>query len=218
MNPARGGVVGMLTAGFKPDPLMKTVPVVGGALGNAVLSGMVGNFMPAMLQTGPGNLVLGLGTAGLLGAASGLVLSPRQAGSVFLGGVIEVVTRGVRQYLLPTLSGISGLGDYLTRQNAADARALGCVGPNCPNPMGDYALSMQTGSYLPDFSQATGLDNSGVPSYAQATDLNPYSYGMQGLGDYLTPANASNARPLGALLYNDRPVEGAIREELDFGF
>jgi hypothetical protein len=162
--------------------------------------------------------VLGLGTAGLLGAASGLLLSPKQAGGVFLGGVIDGVTRGVREYLMPTLAGISGLGDYLTPQNAADARNLGCVGANCPNPMGDYALSMKTGTYLPDFQQATGLDNEGVPSFAQSTDLNPYSYGMQGLGDYLTPANAAGARPLGALMYNDAPIEGAAREELDFGF
>lgn len=199
------GVVGTVTQGFKPSTLMRAVPVVGGVIGNAWLTNFISKFMPGMVQSGIGNLALGLASAGLLGAGVGM-LSPGNAGAVFLGGVIEVVTRGVRQYVLP-VAGLSGccpgmlgeyltpynvsearplgyMGDYLTPYNVREARPLGCLGAGC---LGDfnanYAIEMETGDYMPDFSEASGLNNVGLPSYAQATNLNPYPYGMQGLAD-----------------------------------
>ena len=217
MNPGRAGAIGTITAGFKPQVLKKAVPVVGGALGNALLAGYVSDYLPGMFQEGIGNLAVGLGTAGILGALSGYVLSKDKAQGIFLGGVIEVVTRGVRDYVLPVV-GMSGLGDYLSRSNAAEARNLhGCPGCGVSGFAG-IADSILTGSYLPSFADAEHLNQTGVESYAAATGLNPYKFGMQGMGDYLTRSNAAEARNLGAMAYSDVPMEGAVREELNYSF
>ena len=101
--------------------------VVGGALGNAWLSGAVGSFLPGMLQSGIGSYATGLATAGILGAGVSMI-APRQAGKVFFGGVLEVVTRAVKEYVVPMIPGMSGMGDYLTRGNAAEARNLHGIG------------------------------------------------------------------------------------------
>jgi hypothetical protein len=217
MNPGRSGALGTVTAGFQPRVIKKALPVVGGALGNAVVAGFVSDYLPGMFQDGIGNLAVGLGTAGLLGAASGYVLSREKAQGVFLGGVIEVVGRGVREYILPAV-GLAGMGDFLTRANAADARNLhGCVGCGVSGFSG-IADSILTGSYLPSFAEAEHLNRTGVKSFAAATGLNPYKFGMQGMGDYLTRSNAAEARNLGAYAYSDRPIEGAVREELNYSF
>jgi len=118
-----------IMAGFKPNTLMKAGVVVGGAIGNAWLASMVSGFLPEVLKTGPGNYLVGLGTAGLLGAGVGM-LAPRFAAPVFFGGVLEVVTRAVKQYIVPLIPGIpkSGMEDYLTVADAAAARPLGYFG------------------------------------------------------------------------------------------
>jgi hypothetical protein len=125
-----------LTAAFDVKTLSNAGVIVGGALGNAWLTGAVSNFLPGMLQSGPGSYVTGLASAGVLGAGVGMV-APRQAGKVFFGAVLEVVTRAVKDYIVPLIPGMSGcsgvgcygaLGDYLTRGNAADARPLGYLG------------------------------------------------------------------------------------------
>jgi len=132
-----------ITAGFQPKILTKAATITGGALGNAWFSGMVSGFLPGMLQSGVGNYVVGLGTAGVLGAGVGMV-APRMAGDVFLGGVLEVVTRAVKEYVLPVLPGMSGfVGDYATPEDAATARSLGGVGDYFERgtplrPLGDY--------------------------------------------------------------------------------
>jgi len=135
------GIQRSVTAGFKPQVLKKALVITGGALGNAWFSGVVSGFLPGMLQTGPGSYVTGLASAGVLGAGVGMV-SPRMAGDVFFGGVLEVVTRGVKEYVLPILPGMSGLGDYLTRTNAMEARPLGdyLTRQNAAEarPLGDY--------------------------------------------------------------------------------
>jgi len=214
MNPGR--LLGSVTKGFQPRVVMGTLPVVGGALGNAMLSGVVSGYLPDMLSSGPGNLVVGLGTAGVLGAGVGM-LAPKMAAPVFLGGVIEVVTRGVKQYLMPAV-GMSG-----------------CMGGCCGLAgCGDYGIDMMTGGRygegpVPDFAQASGLNRTGVLSYAQASGINPYHVGMQGVGDYLTRQNAAQARPLGdyftrqnavqarplnAYALNDYPIESVASQEL----
>jgi hypothetical protein len=170
MNPGQG-IVGSLTSGFKPSVLMSTVPVIGGALGNKMLSGFLSGFMPSMLQSGIGNYALGIASAGLLGAGVGMV-SPRYASSVFFGGIVEVMMRMFKSYIpglsgmLGSLTGIRGLGyigDYLTRQDAATARPLGYLGkeaipdtePALMMPETGYGQSsiaeeLMTGEYLPD--------------------------------------------------------------------
>jgi hypothetical protein len=134
-NPGGGGALSIrsplkaVTAGFNVGTLSKAAVVVSGALGNAWLSGFVGGYMPGMLRSEPGNFITGLATAGLLSAGVGMV-SPKFAGPIFFGGVLEVVTRAFKKYVGPMI-GLKGLGDYLSRSDAAGARPLGQY-------MGDY--------------------------------------------------------------------------------
>ena len=114
----------MATAGFNVKTLTEAGVIVGGALGNAAATGAISNFLPSMFQEGPLNYGVGLVSAGLLGGAAKRVL-PRQANNIFFGAVLEVVTRAVKDYVVPLIPGLSGMGDYLTRRNAAEARPLG---------------------------------------------------------------------------------------------
>jgi len=207
MNPA--GALRAITAGYSPKVLMEALPIAGGAIGNAAFAGFVSRYMPSFLQDGVGAIALSLGTAGLLGAGVGMV-NRSWGAPVFMGGVIEAVTRAIRSYMMPVFGKLKGLS--------------GCCGP-----MGNYATWLETGDYLPDYSEATGLNDTGVVGYAQASGLNPYPYGMQGmgdyltmnnvnearpLGDYLTMNNVNEARPLGAYAYSDVPIEGTAAMEL----
>jgi hypothetical protein len=116
--------LGAITRGFSLETLSKAAVVTSGALGNAWLSGMIGGFMPGFLATGIGSYATGLASAGLLGAGVGMV-APRFAAPIFFGGVLEVMMRAFKQYVTPLIPGMSGLGDYLTREDAATARPLG---------------------------------------------------------------------------------------------
>jgi hypothetical protein len=122
------GFVGALTKPFQPKLLLGMTPYVGGALGNAILSTWLRNlgFMPQMLKSGIGGSVVNLASAGLLGAGVGMI-SPRLAGPVFMGGVVDAVISVVNEYLKPMLGlkGCAGCGDYLTPGNAAGALPLG---------------------------------------------------------------------------------------------
>jgi len=186
MNPSN--VLKSVTRGFNYRVVASALPVVGGALGNAVVSGAVSGYLPSFLASGPGNLAVGLGTAGLLGAGAGMV-SPKVGGAVFMGGVIEVLTRGIKRYILPAV-GLSGM------------MGMGCAGMGC---VGDYGSDLMLGSQIPDYAQATGLDNNGLGDYlttGNAASARP-------LGDYLTTQNAAMARSLG-----DYPVEDVAGDEL----
>jgi hypothetical protein len=137
---------------------MKAAPVVGGALGNAWLSGFLSSRLPlpGMLRSGPGSYVLSLGSAGLLGAGVGLV-APRFAAPVFFGGVLETVIRATQQYLVgPLLSRMSGLGDYLTVGDAAAARPLGNFGDYLT--VGDAARARPLNG-MSDFSGMSDTDS-----------------------------------------------------------
>jgi hypothetical protein len=131
-----------ITSGFNVNTLGRAGVMVGGALGNAFISGKVSSFLPGMLAKGPGNYAVGLATAGLLGAGVGMV-SKNMAGDAFLGAVLEVVTRAAKEYIVPMIPGMSGMGDYLSRENAASARSLG-----------DYLSTV-------DAAQARGLGDMG---------------------------------------------------------
>lgn len=199
MNQAN--LVGQVTAGFRPRVLMQVLPYAGGAIGNAFVSAWLSRFMPAMLQSGAPNLLVGLASAGLLGAGVGMV-SPRFGRPVFFGGLIEVATRGLRTYALPAvqrakagLMGMLGLDDYLTVGDAAAARPLYGLDACCPS-LGQYDL------------QAWGI--------GQELDV-----GAQSLDDMLQ-TNAMNPESMMPQLtfrgigytMNDAAIEGTATDEL----
>lgn len=142
---------GTLTAGFQPRVLTRAAVITGGALGNAWLSGMISGFLPSALQAGVGSYVTGLASAGVLGAGVGMV-SPRLAGDVFFGGVLEVVTRAVKQYVLPVIPGMSGMGDYFQRDQLSQLRPLGDY-----LTVGDAQRAQALGDYYGDSTVADEL-------------------------------------------------------------
>jgi hypothetical protein len=205
MNP---GIAGKITAGYKPSVLLGALPYAGGALGNALLSRWISGFMPGMLQSGAPNLLVGLASAGLLGAGVGMV-APRYAAPVFFGGVIEIVTRAARAYVMPAIGQVSGLFDYLTVGDAANARPLGDFGACCN--VGQ--LDMTTWGIGHELS----MNQQDMAAIAPDNDESPESLTPQiGFSDYLSVADAARARPLGYLGYtmNDAAIEGTATTEL----
>ena len=140
-NPARALSLRTVTRGFRLPTLATASWMVGGALGNAWLSGAVSRFLPGVLQTGPGSHITGLATAGLLGAGAGMVI-PRRSSEVFLGGVLEVVTRAAKEYIIPLIPGMGSMGDYFTRANGMELQPLGDYFNRTnlqeAQPLGDY--------------------------------------------------------------------------------
>lgn len=189
-----GSVVGSMTAGFKPKVLMSTIPVVSGVVGNAMLTKFIGQYLPSGLTGGLGQIAVGLGSAGLLGAGAGLI-KPKMAAPVFIGGVVETVTKAFRQYLLP-MAGLSGLGMCCTMNGC------GTCG------LGDWGESMVAGSFYPSYQAASGL-NYQIPG----PGVGPDASGP--LGDFLTPQNARDARSLGYWnAFHDSPIEATAGDEL----
>lgn len=122
---ALNSLTSSLTAGMDVRTLGNAGVIAGGAAANAAVSTLVSSLIPLdFLKKGPGNYIVGLGTAGLTGFAVGKVKRD-WAAPIFLGGVIQVVTRAINEFILPMLPGMKGLGDYLTVADARDARALG---------------------------------------------------------------------------------------------
>ena len=118
-----------LKSGFKPQLLTKGAVVLGGFVANSLLLNQVNKlgFVAAFLKAGPGSYVIGLGTAGLAGALAGTVM-PGYGVTLAFGGVLQQLVRAYNQYLAPMssyLPKLGAFGDYLTVENAANARPLG---------------------------------------------------------------------------------------------
>jgi hypothetical protein len=216
------GMVGTLTKGFSPSMIISTLPVIGGALGNAAFAGFLGNYMPSILRSGVGNLALGAASAGLLGAGVGM-LAPRYAGPVFFGGIIEVMTRVIRQYAMPligkgvsTVKGMLGMGDYLSRSDAAGARPLGYFNMWQQSPsLGDYlsrsdAAGARPLGYFNMWQQSPALGHcpeTGSGAAAISEELVTGDYAPEEImqGDYMQDA---------PLMPTDQVIEGTAENEL----
>jgi hypothetical protein len=117
-------------AGFNFGTLKKAGVFGVGMLANAWATGFVGGFLPSVLSSAPGNYVIGLAAAGILGAGTAMV-SRAYAPQIFFGGVLKVAIDILNRYVVPMIPHIPflhGLGDYLTPQAAAAARPLNGLG------------------------------------------------------------------------------------------
>jgi hypothetical protein len=128
-----GGVFGRTKrlAFSVPKLAPKILVGVGGGIANAYATGIVTGYLPSMVSSGPLQYLWGIGTAAALGSLTAMV-SKSYAPWVFFGGLFQVATDVVRQYVVPLLSkfipGLHGLGDYLTVADAQNARPLGYFG------------------------------------------------------------------------------------------
>jgi hypothetical protein len=121
------GFAATATRGFEPNVLLKTVPVVGGFLSTRLVSELLARqaFVPNVLRTGIGNIVLDMLSTGLVFTGSCVVVRGA-AVPMLLGGSIYTATKAIYKYVLPALrfTPLKGLADYLTVGNAAAARPL----------------------------------------------------------------------------------------------
>lgn len=219
MNP--GGAISRITSGFQPRVLTGVVPMVGGAIGNTLLTNAVTPYLPSMLKTGLPNTLFKVASAGVLGAGMGMLPFTRKyAGSAFMGAVLAAAVEAVAPYA-KRFSGMVGLGDYLTVQNAASARPLNGLG-----------LITERGAVFEDWSPHDDTTPEGFASRVQRSATEG-SFGMNltstpesyaglplGLNDYLTVQNARSARPLngfGSHTLNDAVIESAATEDLSMG-
>lgn len=130
---AVGGVFGRTKrlAFSVPKLAPKILVGVGGGIANAYVTGIVTGYLPSIATAGPLQYLWGIGTAAALGSLTAMA-SRSYAPWVFFGGLFQVATDVVRQYIVPVLSrfipGLHGLGDYLTVGDAQNARPLGYFG------------------------------------------------------------------------------------------
>lgn len=120
-----------------PKNAIPAAEVLGGVAINRGFRGLVTGFGLPIPTDGIIGGVVAMVQAGMLSAAAAYVL-PRyrkHIGYLFLGGLSEGLGMVVGEVLpMVGLSGcsgagcISGLGDYLTRRNAVEARPLGGLG------------------------------------------------------------------------------------------
>lgn len=246
MNPGKLSL-SSLKRGFSPRLWTHyVIPASFGMAGNYALLRYIGgfSFVPGFLASGIGNIGLGIVTASLLGVAGSFV---GMGTPFFVGAMLGMGVRALDTYFWPKVAGIipglSGLADYLTVSDAANARPLGCYG--CGGGLGVInasaeAASLELGSETPeslmsqnpftlgpDYTQAISPEDF-MPQleYAQQTlhGMNDYltvsdaanARPLGRFGDYLTVSDAANARPLGALGYtmNDAVIEGTATHEL----
>jgi hypothetical protein len=125
--------------------------VVGGVILNKVVTAYVSGLglVPSMLKTKPGSYALatlvGIGDTALV---SMLPQTRRFAPAVAIGTAVDVITKLVGDFILPLIPGIpamSGIGEYLSRSDAAGARPLGYLDEYLSRsdaagarPLGDY--------------------------------------------------------------------------------
>jgi hypothetical protein len=137
---AAGSLVGSLTSGFNVGTLKTAGVLVGGGLANAMLSKQIISLVPVdFLKTGMGSYATRLASAGLL---SGLVrmVAPQYSGPVLTGAVMQVALKAISEYF-PSMSFLSGMGDYLTLSQVQQARPL--------SGLGDYLTSQQVAQARP---------------------------------------------------------------------
>lgn len=139
MNPSVAGVMGTATQAFSKNKLMYAGSAVLGAVANTTAINFVSPYLPSVLQKGLGGAAVSLASAGLMSAAVAQV-SPRFAAPMFVGGMFMAVKKLADAYVLPAL-GLSG----------------------CCGNIGNYAASMLTTPYLPDYSE---------------NDLSPFGYNI----------------------------------------
>lgn len=108
---------------------MGALPVVGGVVGNVYITRLLTGLIASRISFFAGNigsLVLGLASAGILGAGVGMI-APKHSKQVLFGGLVEVMARAVNAYILPRITGMlrgyDGM-DYLTVNEAASAVPL----------------------------------------------------------------------------------------------
>jgi hypothetical protein len=153
-----------LKTGFKPQVLAKGAVVLGGFVGNSLLVSLVNksSCVPAFLKAGPASYGVGLGTAGLTGALVGMAM-PGYGMTVAFGGMLQQMVKAYNEYIAPRFSFLPKLGafgdyltvenarnarplgmfnDYLTRENAANARPLGNLGSMADNYIGEELASL----------------------------------------------------------------------------
>jgi hypothetical protein len=144
MNPPEAG--GGVLAGVKPKNLIGVVPVVGGVIANGMLTKFAAEKLPlGFVKKGLGNYALGLVGAGVIGAVGGRI-NPRVGHSMFIGAVVETLSRLVSDLSSQGMSALS-LSNYPTDENLVMANGT-------MSGLSDFVTPMQIENARPIDSQA----------------------------------------------------------------
>lgn len=169
-----GGISRAATAGYRVNVLKKAGTILVGNIGTTWIAGQIQNFLPILRNNRILDTLTVLSTAGLASFVTrrirpiGKVLHPD---SVFIGGILAGVTRGLKNFapgILPSSclgEDMDGLGDWFINpglvNSAFPLHGLGYApGPGTPivgtHGIGDHAMHWQTqpGSVV----QLDGLD------------------------------------------------------------
>ena len=117
-------------AAFKLPVITKAAVISGGALAtgfvaNFVNQQVVGRFMPSMMSNQVAQGVVGLASAGIVGALAAMTSMTRgYAGDLLTGGVVKVVSDVGSNLGYTVFSGLGGLLDFATETGASNARML----------------------------------------------------------------------------------------------
>jgi len=160
---------GKIMDAVSPKNLMGVMPVVAGVIANSMLTGMLAGKIP-MTKGGVGNYALGIAGAGVVGGLGSLISADVGSGA-FIGGVVEVVGRIVKDIRDKGFGAISLSG--LDDDEAPDLSGFG------EGPYQDpYAAGFQgMGEFItPRAIQAAIPSESTQSQYAlpQATAQNQY--------------------------------------------
>lgn len=140
-NPGKmvSSALGSIKAGFSIGTLKEAGLMTAGAVGVPLVKAQIQklSFVPSFLKSGIGGSILGLATAGLVGAGVGMA-SKNLGAKVFLGGVTGELISVIGKQVLPMVGmgsffdgddyltqDESSLSDYLSVSDAAGARSLG---------------------------------------------------------------------------------------------
>ena len=159
-----GGITSSMTRAFDLETIKTAGWMVAGGLVNSMVRDLLTTkVLPGAVAKPPFDNLIGLATAGLLGAGANQVL-PGTGSKVFMGGVLVEVARAYNIYLSDFVKrkiSLSGLADWLTQPQVAGAL------PALLGGMDDYLSPRQV-------SQAVAAPLGGF--------LDPYT-GVSGMGD-----------------------------------
>lgn len=168
MNPPAmgGGAMSGTLSGFNLSNITGLVPILGGAIANGIIKGIVQPRLPSMFQRGIGGIASSIVSSGLVGGLGYAFFGPRIGAAMLKGGLIE-----------------TGAQAFLTARDQGFGVAFGMSGV-------DYGHWLESTG----MSGCPGCAMGFPPRPGTTMPYGPFSPGMPpGMRDYADPRQINNA-------------------------
>ncbi len=127
--------------------LMSAVWIGGGALSTQILPGLAKRFWPGLPTSGPMGYLVQMAAAVAVGMLVGKISNRHNGSLVTAGGLSVIFVNVIRQYVMPRISFLSGLGNDAATVSAQELRDIYGVGAYVDTPgMAGYVDSPE-GAY-----------------------------------------------------------------------